>query len=380
MAHRGASHIPSLDGLRGLSVLLVLSSHTMQTAQLRDVIPGSFGVTVFFFLSGYLITTLLRVEVEDTGSIAFGKFYLRRALRIFPPFFLILLLAALRGHYGVLIRTGNHMEWSSVLGQALQLTNYLQIYFPTEHLAPGTDIFWSLAVEEHFYLLFPWIFLWLVRLEEPRKRAAVLLAVCAIVLLWRCYLEFALHSSYNRTYCATDTRIDSILLGCTLAVWGNPVLDPTRISEKLWKYVLFPLSLAGLAVSFVVANPSFMDTARYTLQGVCLVAVFVVAIRYPGWGPMRPLNSRLLSWIGLISYSLYLLHLSVLKMVYTVWGHSIWVLLCVGWVASIGLAAAIYYAIERPAGRLRKRLSAHAVEEPRRTAGNSPMTTPATEA
>jgi peptidoglycan/LPS O-acetylase OafA/YrhL len=177
MAHKGAWHIPSLDGLRGLSVLLVLSSHTLQSAQLPDVIPGSFGVTVFFFLSGYLITTLLRVEVEDTGSIAFGKFYLRRALRIFPPFYLVLLLAALRGHYGILIHTANHMEWSYVLGQALQLTNYLQIYFPTEHLAPGTDIFWSLAVEEHFYLIFPWIFLWLVRLEEPRKRAAVLLAV-----------------------------------------------------------------------------------------------------------------------------------------------------------------------------------------------------------
>jgi peptidoglycan/LPS O-acetylase OafA/YrhL len=83
---------------------------------------------------------------------------------------------------------------------------------------------------------------------------------------------------------------------------------------------------------------------------------------------MRPLNSRLLSWIGLISYSLYLLHLNVLKVVYTVWGHSLWVLVCVGWVASIGLAAAIYYAIERPAGRLRKRLSAHAIEQPRRPA------------
>jgi peptidoglycan/LPS O-acetylase OafA/YrhL len=379
MAYRGASHIPSLDGLRGLSVLLVLSSHTLQSAQLRDVIPGSFGVTVFFFLSGYLITTLLRVEVEDTGSIAFGKFYLRRALRIFPPFYLVLLLAALRGQYGVLIHTGNHMEWSYVLGQALQLTNYLQVYFSTEHLAPATDIFWSLAVEEHFYLLFPLVFLWLVRLEDPRKRAAVLLGVCGLVLLWRCYLEFALHSSYNRTYCATDARIDSILFGCALAVWGNPVLDPTRISESVWKYWLFPLSLAGLALSFGITNPSFMDTARYTLQGVCLFAVFVVAIRYPDWGPMRPLNSRLLSWIGLISYSLYLLHLTVLKSVYSLWGHSIWVVLPVGWVVSIGLAAAIYYVIERPAGELRKRLSAHPIQQPQRGPDKPAVVTPATE-
>jgi len=351
-------------------VLLVLSSHTLQAALMHDVIPGSFGVTVFFFLSGYLITTLLRIEVEDTGHIAFGKFYLRRALRIFPPFYLVLLLAALRGHYGVLIHTGNHMEWSYVLGQALQLTNYQQVFFDTEHLAPGTDIFWSLAVEEHFYLLFPWCFLLLTRIKEPRRRAVVLLATCALVLLWRCYLEFALHSSYNRTYCATDARIDSILFGCVLAVWGNPVLDPTRISESVWKHWLLPLSLVGLALSFVISNPSFMDTGRYTLQGICLFAVFVVAIRYPTWWPIRPLNSRILSWIGLISYSLYLLHLTVLKVTYTIWGHSFWVLITVGWAAAIGLSAAIYYAIERPAGRLRKRLSSHpAPSPPRGSAG-----------
>ena len=373
MANKSVAHIPSLDGLRGVSVLLVLSSHTLQASNLRDVIPGSFGVTVFFFLSGYLITTLLRVEVENAGSIAFGKFYLRRTLRIFPPFYLVLLLAAVRGEFGLLLHTDNTMEWSYVLGQALHLTNYLQIFFDTNHLAPATDIFWSLAVEEHFYLVFPWVFLWLARIEQPGKRAAVLLAVCAAVLLWRCYLEFGLHASYNRTYCATDTRIDSILFGCVLALWGNPVLDESRISERTWKYCLLPLSLVGLAVSFGVSNPSFLDTLRYTLQGLSLFAVFVVAIRYPTWGPMRLLNTRLLSWIGLISYSLYLVHLLMLKLTYTIFGHKFWVLITIGWAVSIGMAAAIYYAVERPTGRLRKRL--HADKPPRRTAISSSVAT-----
>jgi peptidoglycan/LPS O-acetylase OafA/YrhL len=380
MTQRVPSHIPSLDGLRGASVLLVLSSHTLQAALLPDFIPGSFGVTVFFFLSGYLITTLLRVELEDSGAIAFGHFYLRRVLRIFPPFYLVLLLAALRGQYGIAIHTDNDMEWSYVLGQALQLTNYLQIYGDTEHLAPATNIFWSLAVEEHFYLLFPWAFLWLARIAQPRRRAAVLLAACALVLLWRCYLEFVLHASYNRTYCATDARIDSILFGCALAVFGNPVLDPTRISENAWKHWLLPLSLVGLALSFVISNASFQDTLRYTLQGVCLVGVFVVAIRYPAWGPVRLLNTKLLSWIGLISYSLYLVHLSVLKIVYTIWGHKLWVLLSVGWIASIGVSAAIYYVIERPAGRLRKRLASHPIRQPPRAAVNQSIADPATKA
>jgi peptidoglycan/LPS O-acetylase OafA/YrhL len=358
MTNKSVAHIPSLDGLRGISVLLVMSSHTLQAAMLHDVIPGSFGVTVFFFLSGYLITTLLRVELEDTGGIHYGQFYLRRVLRIFPPFYLVLLLASLRGQFGVLIHTDNVMEWSYVLGQAAQLTNYLQIFGNPEHLAPSTDIFWSLAVEEHFYLVFPWVFVYLARIKQPRTRATVLLATCAAVLLWRCYLVLELDPIYNRTYCATDTRIDSILFGCALAMWGNPQLDPTNTRENTWKYLLLPVACAGLLVSFGVSNPVFLSTVRYTLQGLCLIPVFVVAIRYPTWGPMRLLNTRLLGWIGLLSYSLYLIHLMVLKITYTLFGHSIWIILCVGWTAAIAASAAIYYAIERPTGRLRKRLHA----------------------
>jgi peptidoglycan/LPS O-acetylase OafA/YrhL len=186
----------------------------------------------------------------------------------------------------------------------------------------------------------------------------VLLATCAAVLAWRCYLEFTFDPIYNRTYCATDTRIDSILFGCALAVWGNPQLDATRISETAWKYLLLPVAFAGLLATFVISNPHFLDTLRYTLQGLFLVPVFVVAIRYPNWGPMRVLNTRVLAWVGLISYSLYLVHLMVLKITYTVWGHHFWILVTVGWALAIGAAAAIHYAVERPAGRLRQRLHA----------------------
>ena len=84
------THIPSLDGLRCLAILPVFLSHVLMTAEMPSFIPGNFGVTLFFFLSGYLITTLMRMEMERTGTVSFRRFYLRRALRIFPTCYLVL--------------------------------------------------------------------------------------------------------------------------------------------------------------------------------------------------------------------------------------------------------------------------------------------------
>jgi peptidoglycan/LPS O-acetylase OafA/YrhL len=95
-ARRVPSHIPSLDGLRAASFLLVFAAH----AGLKDIIPGAFGVTVFFFLSGYLITTLMRGEVSRTGRVSLTSFYLRRALRILPPFYIVLVAATLLAGLG----------------------------------------------------------------------------------------------------------------------------------------------------------------------------------------------------------------------------------------------------------------------------------------
>ena len=92
-------HIPSLDGLRCIAILPVFASHALESAGLARVVPGNFGVTLFFFLSGYLITTLMRLEFERTGSLSFRMFYLRRALRIMPTCYVVLALAAAYGWY-----------------------------------------------------------------------------------------------------------------------------------------------------------------------------------------------------------------------------------------------------------------------------------------
>jgi peptidoglycan/LPS O-acetylase OafA/YrhL len=345
-------YIPSLDGIRAAAVSLVFVAH----AGLNERVPGSFGVTAFFFLSGFLITTLLRMEFDRTGGVSFRAFYLRRALRIFPPMYLVLFAASaltvggvLNGSFGVI----------AFAAQSLYVTNYYIVQNGWwVGLAPGTWIYWSLAVEEHFYLVFPLLYVVLRRWLPGRGRQALaLLGLCAAVLVWRLLLILVLGADHDRTYVASDTRLDSILYGCVLAVCANPVLDATRVSARLWKLVLFPLGLAGILVSYLISSPAFADTARYTLQGLSLLPLFAVAVRYPDWGPMRILNLRWVRLVGVLSYSIYLMHPTVLYAVHqwTPWHPLLQGALAAG--LTLGLAGLMYRYVERPCGRLRKRLS-----------------------
>src|SRR6266496_4289878 len=199
--------IPSLDGIRAVSFLIVFFAHT----GLRQIIPGYLGLSIFFFLRGYLITTLLRIEFDRTGTISLKQFYLRRTLRIFPPLYLVLALACALPLLGFV--RGSVLP-GTVVAQAAHLTNYYIIHYGWwEGIAPGTWVYWSLAVEEHFYLFFPLLYLVLRRAMPERKQALVLVGLCALILAWRCALVFLFDVSKERTYIATDTRVDAILTG-----------------------------------------------------------------------------------------------------------------------------------------------------------------------
>jgi peptidoglycan/LPS O-acetylase OafA/YrhL len=352
---RGEFHIPSLDGLRAFSFLIVFLAH----AGLYDTIPGGFGVTVFFFLSGYLITTLLRLEYEASARISFRDFYLRRVLRILPPFYAVLVLAVGLAALGVM---PGDLRAPPVIAILAHVTNYWTILKGSLGMPAGTGVYWSLAVEEHFYLLFPLLFVFLQRTLPDRRRgqAAILLGICAAVLLWRLALVLALNATTNRTYLASDTRIDSILFGCALAVGANPMLDRPRLSDRVWRTALLPLGVAALLFSFVCRAAWFRETVRYSLQGVALVPVFVVAMRQPGWGPCRVLNWKPLRHVGVLSYSLYLVHQVVIE-----FGDKqltrvpIIAREAMALVVSLLIAQAINRLIEKPCARLRRRL-AHA--------------------
>jgi peptidoglycan/LPS O-acetylase OafA/YrhL len=349
---KSTRHIPSLDGLRALSFLLVFAAH----AGLEHFVPGGFGVTIFFFLSGFLITTLLRAEFEKNGVISIRHFWLRRTLRILPPFYLVLVCALL---IGLAVDPPGTLSPPAVTAQALQYTNYWIVQHGYEGQPAGTGVYWSLAVEEHFYIVFPWFYIAMQKAKlSARNQAFVLWATCILVLVWRLILVFHYHAPMLRTYLASDTRVDSILFGCALAVWNNPVLDDVALNERRWKYAYVPFALLLLVGCLVVRGDNFRETARYSLQGAALTILFIAAIRYQHWAMFAWLNSRAAVFIGLLSYSLYLLHLAVLLGIARALPNSGLIMQGgLSLVISIALAWMIYVTVEKPCARLRRKLS-----------------------
>ena len=348
----GANHIPSLDGIRAISVLLVFFAH----AGLDHWIPGGFGVTVFFFLSGFLITTLMRREFERHGSINLMHFWLRRALRILPAFYLVLGTATAVTWF---LGAPDAISWPAVAAQALHVSNVWQILHGNAGQAAGTVVYWSLAVEEHFYLLFPWVFLLLARTHHrAATKAGILWGLCALILLWRLYLVLIQQVPLDRTYMGSDTRVDSILYGCALALWRNPALDRPKDQEPQARLGLLLGATAVLLATFLVRSPVFRETLRYSLQGLALTVIFTEAVTNPRLLPFRLLNSRPFVFLGELSYSFYLVHFVIL---FLVW-NSLPAIgapaqTVVAFLATLGISWGICRFIERPCARLRHRLS-----------------------
>ncbi len=345
-------YIPSLDGIRAISFLLVFFAH----AGLGDrLVPGGFGVTVFFLLSGFLITTLLRLEFGRYQRISLGSFYLRRVLRILPPLYAALALAIVL----FLIPSGHPaFPVAGTVAQALQVSNYFQIYVNPPITLPGTGVLWSLAVEEHFYLLFPLLYVWMCPRLSGYQQTAVLLTLCAAALAWRCILEFHFHADFFRTYYGTDTRFDSILFGCVFAIIASPVLrDPLHgwlLRQMRW---LLPLSVVVLLATFLVRNPSFRDTLRYTLQGFVLIPLFIAAIHYQDSAPVRFLNLPFVRFLGVLSYTLYLCHSIIMENLASAWPTNPLLTGAISLVCAFCFATLVHYGIERPCTKIRKRLS-----------------------
>lgn len=338
--------------------MLVFVAH----AGLERVVPGGFGVTIFFFLSGFLITTLMRSEFEKTGSVSFRHFWLRRALRILPPFYLVLLAATLLASA---LYPSDTLYGPAMTAQALHVANYWIIGHGYQGVAPGTGVYWSLAVEEHFYLLFPFLYLAMQKWRLPRSRQAMVFwGLCVAVLAWRCVLVLGMHAGNDRTYLATDARVDSILFGCALAVWNNPVLDESRQRPNLWKYCLVPAAIAALLACIVCRAPEFRETWRYSIQGAALTVVFIAAMRFHRWPLFRFLNFKPVAFIGVLSYSLYLIHqvlLDAIEALLPQWHPVLQALVALA--AAFGAAWMLYTFIEKPCARLRARLK----DEPRFT-------------
>lgn len=300
---RHPESIPSLDGIRALSVLIVVLAHSG-----FEIVPGGLGVTIFFFLSGYLITTLMLAEYERSGRLSIPKFYARRFFRLMPPLIITLAIAYSLTFSGLL---PGGITAAGLAAQLLYFANYYGLFFDQGATIPaGTGILWSLAVEEHFYIFYPLLMALLLQGKaRPQTIAVMFGAACAAILAWRLYLVHTPGFVSVRTYYASDTRIDSIIYGCILAIVMNPVRHLDRVgtmSAKHW--ALLAAAGATLLATLLYRSEAFREGFRYSLQGLALMPLFYLAVRFSVQGPFRFLNLAVVKRIGVYSYAIYLIH------------------------------------------------------------------------
>ena len=349
----GPFHIPSLDGIRAIAVLTVFIGHGYLAP---EAWPGHVGVTIFFFLSGYLITTLLRREYAKTRTVSLGRFYLRRALRILPPAFLTVLVAVVIGAIGLLPSTTT--GWG-VLAELLNYTNYYIVIFGREGLPPESSQLWSLAVEEHYYLIIPALLLILFRKKlSVRTIGWGLVVVACLVPFWRVYLGLT-GASFERVYVSTDTRIDSLIFGTAMALLFNPALnDPlpggARTDWHIRRWIA-PLAVVVFVGTVLMPQIEFRLSIADTIQCLCLVPIFWFIITHHDSRVGRLLNHPVIQKIGALSFSIYLFHRLILTLLYQALP---WPALVdsVALLLTIVVAQIVYLLVEKPCGRLRKRL------------------------
>jgi peptidoglycan/LPS O-acetylase OafA/YrhL len=368
----GRGYIPGFDGLRALAVLVVMVAHMGW----ESLIPGGFGVTVFFFLSGFLITRLLVAEFEPSGRIGLGGFWARRLARLAPPLLVFLLVSGV-----ALWALGVPPTAGQVLAALFYAMNYWKLLTPDpaggELLAPWGHL-WSLAVEEHFYLLFPVLLLLAGRSQT--RRIALLAAVIVGCAVWRTVLVYGLGVSEDWAAEATDARIDSIAWGCLLAVMLDGIGRAVRRGEAprtVRLDLLRSWTWLGLAVILILFTLMFREieyraTWRYSMQGfalfVLVLNLYTLAATRPviGWLECAPLR-----WTGRLSYALYLWHLPVVWFLFQHEGGGAPLSLpatLIAFITSFALALASWSLVERPSWRLRARFGGMPVERLAQTA------------
>ena len=333
------TRILALDGLRAVSILLVLFSH----AWLGHIVPGGLGVTIFFFISGFIITRLMITEWDASGTVSIKKFYLRRFFRLMPALIVFVLASLI-----VMQMAGVHWAWVELASVFFYFANYFGIFigFSGDVLPPPLSITWSLAVEEHFYMVFPFVFLTLIGL--PKRFLMAVLSLSVILLVWRVYLVYGVgldHLAHDRIYKATDTRADSIMYGTAFAVLMSRFPAAAEIFHRRATLIV---GVVLMLVSLLYRDENFRESYRYSLQGIALACMFSYLVLNDTFAS-RLLSAKVMNYLGKISYSLYLYHWLVFGII-TVWIPmlSLPVRIIIMIVASLVLADLSYRLIERP--------------------------------
>ena len=347
-------YITGLDGIRAIAVIMVLAYH-LKLALFKS---GFLGVTVFFVLSGYLITGILISEVEEEGTIDLKNFWLRRIRRLVPAVMsmavVIIFVSAVVNR--VIFTKGCKDFLASVLG----FNNWWQIfnkvsYFEAAGVPSPFTHCWSLAIETQFYLIYPLILLGIYKLVKSREEGrakrgllfagvTLLLALISVILM---IVLFDPQQDASRVYYGTDTRAFSLLFGALLAILWEYQMVPRRLSASV-NMVLGSVSFAVLLVMTIAINGSSNFWYRGgQFVGTILTVLVIYTVSGRKTWLSRFLSNPVLKWIGDRSYSIYLWHYPIILLISKGIKASWWITL-IEIVLSVVLAELSYRFIETP--------------------------------
>ncbi|MGE9781582.1 acyltransferase family protein [Janibacter sp. G368] len=341
------SHWPGLDGFRGIAALAVLAFHV----HLGPAVNGYVGVDVFFALSGFLITSILLREIDRTGRLRFARFYIRRALRLLPALAAVSLAVFVVG-----VAAGRAAEFGrGALAAMVYLANW---WMYTGRPAPLLDHTWTLAIEEHFYVVWPVL---LVGLCAGRRWIRVLTALVAVAIV----------AVVLTPWPEPITNVRSTYLRGFPIIWGSLLAAAARwpIAQERGHLLRWPATGALVVLLALLCIPWQLPERWLTgpTSGAGLLALLVLGgiVLAPSSPAAALLSGRLMRWAGTRSYGLYLYHFPILQIL----RHQVdvgpeWARMVLGIVVSIAMTEASFRWLESPFLRLKDRLGPSATARP----------------
>jgi peptidoglycan/LPS O-acetylase OafA/YrhL len=334
--------------------MLVVVAH----AGLGNVVPGGSGVTIFFSISGFIITYLMMREYEETVGFSVVSFYARRTLKILPPLILVV------GVPTIVYAWFRNIDWADFAAQMLFYYNWI-LTGQSGDVLPGTDVVWSLSIEEQFYILFAVVWLVLIKFRDPVVLTMfVAVALVGISASLRVIISLNSVGSADRIYYGSDTRFEGIAWGmmtAALFVASGRMKMASRLRSLASTDLALLTAFVMYVASLVFRDEFFRDTFRFTIQSIfaCVVILY-------GFGKgrtclrrvfCRVAGARPVQLVGLASYSIYLTHLVVLLVIRQfVSDYRLpWVVAASVLVATFA-GVLFYLLVEKPFERLRSRL------------------------
>ncbi len=290
-------YIPALDGLRAFAIILVMMSHS----NFRLFGNGGIGVTLFFALSGFLITTLLLEEFEKNKNISFKAFYIRRTFRLFPALYVLLLVITL---YSFVF---NPIKFPEILPEIIASSLYVYNFAWVWNIKPVILYHtWSLGVEEQFYLLWPLLLYFFIK--NKALKLATYFLIIIILFLWVINIFNLLNIQFFKIL--SSIFDESIFLGCLLAIlrWRGKL---NCVIHRFWLFFcVISIVLIGAVSNEMLGN---FNPTLHKLVGVFACVIILHLINSSNGIDYTIFSNRIMVYLGKISYSLYLWHLPVFR-------------------------------------------------------------------